>query len=77
MIRPSAIHRALVTFSDPATGEIRVKVPQILGDKSEVSLSRITREQSGQQWVVPTVGSQILVAADDDNMTNLFWVKAG
>ena len=66
------IHRALVTFSNATTGEVRVKIPTILGIDSEVALSYIGRKTP---WVVPTVGDQIVVTSDDANLTNVFWVQ--
>ena len=66
------IHRAIVTFSDNTTGEIRVKIPSVLGINSEVSISYIGRNAP---WVVPSVGEQIVVTSDDANMTNVFWMQ--
>jgi len=65
------IHRALVTFSNSTTGEIRVKIPALLGADSEVAISYIGRNAP---WVVPTVGDQIVVTSDDTNLTNVFWM---
>lgn len=69
------IHRALVTFSNNATGEIRVKIPIILGIDSEVALSYIGRKAHSGVWSVPAVGDQIVVTSDDSNLTNLFWLR--
>jgi hypothetical protein len=66
------IHRALVTFSNATTGEVRVKIPTILGIDSEVALSYIGRKAP---WIVPTIGDQIVVTSDDTNLTNVFWVQ--
>ena len=66
------IHRALVTFSNSTTGEIRVKIPALLGADSEVAISYIGRKAP---WAVPTVGDQIVVTSDDTNLTNVFWVQ--
>lgn len=70
----SIVYRALVTYSDSSTGDIRVKIPAVTG-LSEVPLSTIGRAPSDGTWVVPEVGSQIIVSADDENMTNVFWVQ--
>jgi hypothetical protein len=72
----SIVHRATVTFADKNTGEIRVKIPQILGNNSEVSISRLTRAKYNGVWVVPNVGDQIVVSADDAHMSNLFWLHS-
>jgi hypothetical protein len=69
------VHRALVTYSDENTGEIRVRVPAVTG-LGEMSISKIARTKHNNVWVVPNIGSQILVSADDENMTNLFWIHS-
>lgn len=66
------VHRALVTYSSTATGEIRVKIPSLLGANSEVSISYIGRRDP---WSVPDIGEQIVVTSDDANLTNVFWVQ--
>jgi hypothetical protein len=70
----SLVYRALTTYSNPQTGEIRVKIPSILGNASEVSITYIGRAKYNGVWVVPNVGDQIVVSADDHNMTNVFWL---
>ena len=75
-MRASIVHRALVTYSDSSTGEIRVKIPAITG-LSEVSISYIGRASHDGVWAVPSVGSQIVVSADDEHMTNVFWLLIG
>jgi hypothetical protein len=72
MHSPHPIHRALVTYSNSATGEIRIKIPALLGSGSEVSISYIGRQAP---WAVPTAGDQIVVSADDENLTNIFWLQ--
>jgi hypothetical protein len=71
----SLVHRALVTYSNERTGEIRVRVPAVTG-LGEMSISKIARTKHNNVWVVPNIGSQILVSADDENMTNLFWIHS-
>jgi hypothetical protein len=71
----SGIHRALVTYSNAATGEIKVKIPTVLGVESEVSISTIGRSPHSGLWTVPDAGQQIVVSSDDANMTNVFWVQ--
>lgn len=70
----SLVYRALVTYANPQTGEIRVKIPAVTGNRTEVSISRITRAKYNGVWVVPNVNDQIVVSADDHNMTNVFWI---
>jgi phage baseplate assembly protein gpV len=69
------IYRALVTFSDTTTGEIRIKIPSLLGAGSEVSISYIGRSATNGSWSVPTAGEQIVVTSDDENLTNIFWLR--
>lgn len=66
------IYRALVTYSNSTTGEIRVKIPSLLGIASEVPISYIGRSAP---WSVPEVGNQIVVTSDDSNLTNIFWIQ--
>lgn len=69
------VYRALVTFSDNTTGEVRVKIPVALGIDSEVALSYIGRKATNGVWAVPSVGDQIVVSFDDHHMTNVFWLQ--
>jgi phage baseplate assembly protein gpV len=71
----SIVHRALVTYTNSSTGEIRVKIPAVTGNNTEISISRIGRQPSNGVWSVPNVGEQIIVSADDSNMTNVFWLR--
>jgi hypothetical protein len=73
MPHQSIVHRALVTYSNSANGEIRVKIPAVTG-QSEVHISYIGRVKYNGKWVVPAVGDQIVVSADDEHMTNIFWL---
>jgi len=69
-------YRAVVTYSNSTTGEIKVKIPAILGTASEVSISYIGRvKQVGNIWAVPEVNSQIVVSSDDSSLTNIFWLQ--
>ena len=71
----SIVHRALVTYADERTGEIRVRIPAVTG-LGEMYLSKIGRKKHNNIWVVPSVSEQIIVSADDDNMTNVFWIHS-
>jgi hypothetical protein len=70
----SLVYRALVTYSNPQTGEILVKIPSVTGVESVVPISFITRAKYNGVWVVPSIGDQIVVSADDHNLSNVFWV---
>jgi len=67
--------RALVTYSNSATGEIKVKIPSVLGSTSEIFISKVGRQANSGVWSVPTVGSQIVVSYDDQHLTNVFWMQ--
>lgn len=69
------LYRALVTYSNEHTGEIKVRVPALLGGESEVSISYIGRSARNDFWVVPAIGSQIVISSDDKNLTNVFWIR--
>lgn len=51
-----------------------MKVPAVTG-LSEMSISYIGRLKTNNIWVVPDVGEQITVSADDTSFTNLFWLQ--
>jgi len=67
-------HRAVVTYADSASGQVRVVIPAVLG-KSEIALSLFGRSLTNSGWSVPEVGNQILVGTDDNTFTNVFWIQ--
>lgn len=68
-------YRAVVTYSNDQTGEIKVNIPALFG-RSELTLSLFGRSPSSTGgWSVPSVGTQILVGADDQAFTNVFWIQ--
>lgn len=69
----SIVHRALVTYSNERTGEVRVRIPAVIG-QSEVALSTVGRSPTNGIWIVPDVGDTIAVSADDHLMTNVIWL---
>jgi len=69
------VHRAIVTYSDASTGEIKVRIPALSGVHDVVSLSKIGRSAYNGSWIVPVIGEQIVVTADDPNLSNIFWVQ--
>jgi len=68
-------HRAVVTYSNSSSGEIRVRIPAVLGS-SEVAISLIGRQPDLNGWSVPFVGDQIIVGTDDSTFTNVFWIQS-
>lgn len=69
------VYRAIVTYSNSSTGQIVVRIPALTGASSTVELSKIGRSSANDYWVVPRVGEQIIVTADDSNFTNAFWLQ--
>ena len=69
------IYRGTVVYSDSTTGEIKVRVPVLAGTEGVVSISYIGRTAYNGVWSVPSIGSQIVVTADDANLTNVFWLQ--
>jgi len=67
-------HRAVVTYANSVSGQVRVVIPAVLG-KSEVTLSLFGRSLTNSGWSVPEVGNQILVGTDDNTFTNVFWIQ--
>lgn len=70
----SLVHRAIVTYSNNQTGEIRVRIPAVTG-LGEMSITYIGRSKLDSIWPVPSVNEQVIVSADDDNFTNVFWLQ--
>jgi len=68
-------HRAVVTYSNSSSGEIRVRIPAVLGS-SEITISLIGRHPDSNGWSVPSVGDQIIVGTDDSTFTNVFWIQS-
>lgn len=69
-------YRALVTYANSTTGEIKVKIPALLGTDVDIPVSYIGRfKQITNLWSVPSVNSQIVVSSDDSSLTNVFWMQ--
>lgn len=69
------VFRATVVYSSSSTGEIKVRIPTVTGPDSSVPISTIGRKAYNGVWQVPQIGEQIVVTADDGNLTNVFWVQ--
>lgn len=69
------VYRAIVSHSDSATGDIKVRIPAKFGPETTVDISRIGRTAYNGVWSVPSIGSQIVVTADDEAFTNAFWIQ--
>ena len=68
-------HRAIVTYANSTTGDIRVRIPNKFGSDVALDISRVGRVATNGVWYVPSVGDQIVVTSDDDSFTNIFWVQ--
>ena len=69
------VYRAIVKSSNSTTGEIYVSLPHVMGETSYLPLSYVDRKAISGVWSVPTPGDMIIVASDDDQFSNVFWVK--
>jgi hypothetical protein len=69
------VYRAIVTYSSTTTGEIKVRIPALTGLSDVVPISKVGRTAYNGIWPVPSIGSQIVVTADDDRLNNVFWVQ--
>lgn len=68
-------YRAIVTYANSATGEIRILIPSVFTDGYEATVSFIGRKPYNSVWPTPSVNDQIVVIADDENLSNIFWVQ--
>jgi hypothetical protein len=71
----SPVYRGTVTYSNSSTGEIKVRVPVLAGVDGIIPISYVGRTAYNGVWAVPSIGSQIVVTADDTNLTNVFWLQ--
>lgn len=68
------LYRAVVSYASSTTGDIQVRIPSILGPTEVVPICKIGRESSDSGWSVPLVGSQVVVAVEDDRFSNVYVV---
>jgi len=66
------IHRAIVSSSDEITGEIKVRIPSKFGPEIALDISFIGRQKVDGVWPVPAIGTQVVVATDSREYTNMF-----
>ena len=69
------VYRGTVIYSNNTTGEIKVRVPVLAGIDGIIPISYVGRTAYNGSWAVPSIGSQIVVTADDTNLTNVFWLQ--
>lgn len=68
------LYRAVVSYSSATTGDIQVRIPAVLGTNEVISVSKIGRGDIDGVWQVPIVGSQVVVAVEDDRFSNIYMV---
>lgn len=67
------VYRAVVTAASSTSGDIVVKIPAALGPNESVSISKIGRTPvSTNNWNVPDVGDQVLVAVENERFSNVY-----
>ena len=69
------VHRAIVHYSNPSTGEAQVRVPALLGVGEVVSIPTVGLTNSDGFWNVPSVGSSLFIAVSTDR-TQFLWLTA-
>lgn len=68
------LYRAVVSFASATTGDIQVRIPAVLGMTEVIPVSKIGRAAVSGTWQVPIVGSQVVVAVEDDRFSNVYMV---
>ena len=66
------VHRAIVSYADSSTGEIKVRIPSKFGPELTLDISFIGRKKVDGVWPVPTIGEQVVVTTDNSDYTNVF-----
>ena len=74
MFTNSFINRAVVSYSNTNTGQIKVRIPSKFESNVVLDVSFIGRKinQATNVWAVPAVGEQVVVATDGDDYANVF-----
>lgn len=68
------LYRAIVSYSSATTGDIQVRIPAVLGVTEVIAVSKIGRAAVSGTWQVPLIGSQVVVAVEDDRFSNVYMV---
>jgi hypothetical protein len=69
------VHRAIVHYSNPVTGDAQVRVPSLLGAGQVVSIPTTGLSNSDGFWNVPSMGSSLFIAVSVDR-TQFLWLTA-
>lgn len=66
------IYRAVVSYTNADTGEIKVRIPTKFGNDNSITISKIGRKKVNGVWTIPDIGEQVVVTSDDESFTNVF-----
>lgn len=69
------VHRAIVHYSNPTTGEAHVRIPSLLGAGQTVTIPTTGLTNSDGFWNVPSIGSSTFIAVSADR-TQFLWLTA-
>jgi hypothetical protein len=69
------VHRAIVHYSSPTTGEAHVRIPSLLGAGQTVTIPTTGLTSSDGFWNVPSIGSSTFIAVSVDR-TQFLWLTA-
>jgi len=70
----AGLYRAIVSYANENTGEIKVRIPAKFGPKTVVKISMWGRKPNPTSglWAVPEIGEQVVVTADNADFSNVF-----
>jgi microcystin-dependent protein len=75
MRRGLSIYRGLVVRSSVLTGELYVRIPELLGPTEAIQIARDYIYSAGGLWDVPPERSQVLVGLEGERIRNAFIIK--
>jgi phage baseplate assembly protein gpV len=75
MSTSSLINRAIVSYSNHSTGEIKVRIPSKFEPSVVLDVSFIGRKKINGVWPVPAIGEQVVVTTDNSDYTNVFIIN--
>lgn len=75
MSTSSLINRAIVSYSNQSTGEIKVRIPSKFEPSVVLDVSFIGRKKINGVWPVPAIGEQVVVTTDNSDYTNVFIIN--
>ena len=70
----AGLYRAIVSYVNENTGEIKVRIPAKFGPKTVVKISMWGRKPDSTTglWPVPEIGERVVVTADSADFSNVF-----